>query len=238
MTSTRGRRALIGCGAAGSIGFLILFHLDAATREGFVLLRHGPSLLMLGPGGWVQIVNFMVCGALMIACSAGLRAAGAGRWGPRLMAVYGGAMIGTAAFVTDPQLGFPPGTPSDRLPGTNAPETWHATLHTVAVMVLYAAATAACAVFARRFRAQEGGRLWAAGLVVNAVAAPVVLVVGAFYLQTESVGSRWFQLADGIAGRIIIPLGWVWAAAVSVRYLRTTPGSERNAPLARTDGRR
>jgi hypothetical protein len=232
MTVTRGQRALIGCGAAGAAGFLVLFHLDAATREGFRLLRHGPSLLMLGPGGWVQIANFVICGALMIGCAVGLRAARAERWGPRLMTVYGCAMIGAAVFLTDPQLGFPPGTPSDRLPGTNAPETWHATLHTLAVLVLYATTTAACLVFARQFRAQPGGRPWATALVVNAVVAPLVLIVGAFYLQTESVDSRWFQLADGIAGRIIIPLGWVWAGAVSMRYLLTTRGSDRTTVAA------
>jgi hypothetical protein len=218
-------RRLVACGAFAVAGFLLVFHVDAATRPGFDLLRHGPSLLMLGDRGWIQITNFVVTGLLMVACAAGLRmtlrSGRAARWGPRLMGVYGIAMVCTGLFLTDPQLGYPPGTPDGLLPGTNAAETWHATLHTLSVLVLYAAATAACFVFARRFATDDGGRPWAAALIVNGVVAPVVLVVGAFVLQTLSVSSHAFALADGIAGRVIIPLGWVWAAVVALRARRT-----------------
>ena len=41
-------RLLLACGAVGVPLFLVVFHLDAATRPGFDLLRHGPSLLMNG----------------------------------------------------------------------------------------------------------------------------------------------------------------------------------------------
>lgn len=117
-------RALLACGAIGAFLFLVVFHLDAATRPGYELLRHGPSLPMTGDRGWLQIANFMVTGVLMLACAVGLRRAlvpGRGsRWGPLLMAAYGVGMICTGVFVTDPQLGFPPGTPQDLLPGVNA----------------------------------------------------------------------------------------------------------------------
>jgi hypothetical protein len=214
-------RVLLAAGVFGVVGFLVVFHLDAATRPGFDLLRHGPSLLMLGDRGWIQVTNFGATGVLMVACAAGLRLALTGgrasRWGPRLMAAYGVAMVCTALFRTDPQLGYPPGTPDAWLPGTNAPESWHATAHTLAVLALYAVATAGCFVFARRFAAQDGGRPWAVALIVNGITAPVVLIVGAFVLQTLSVSSHAFRLADGVAGRVIIPLGWVWAALVALR---------------------
>lgn len=225
--STRERttttEALLACGALGIPLFLVVFHVDAVTRPGFALLHHGPSLLMTGDRGWLQITNFLATGALMLACAVGLRLAlptgRASRWGPRLMGGYGVAMMCTGIFVTDPQLGYPPGTPSGRLPGINADESWHSQLHTLSVLVLYLIACVACFVFARRFGAEPGGRWWAAGLVANGVVAPVVLVVGAFVLQPLSVSSRWAALADGVAGRIIIPLGWLWAAAVAGRVL-------------------
>ncbi|WP_433219259.1 DUF998 domain-containing protein [Dactylosporangium sp. CS-047395] len=228
---TRLGRRLVAGGALAVAGFLVVFHVDAATRPGFVLLRHGPSLLMLGDRGWIQVVNFISCGLLMVGCAAGLRrllhTGRAARWGPRLLTVYGLAMVGTAVFRTDPQLGYPPGTPDSLLPGTNAAESWHSGLHTLAVLVLYAATTAGCFVFARRFAREDGGRWWAVGLAANGIAAPVVLIVGAFVLQTLSVTSTGssgaFQLADGIAGRIIIPLGWVWSAVVALRVLATAP---------------
>lgn len=202
-----------------------MFHLDAATRPGYALMRHGPSLLMLGDRGWIEVTNFVVTGVLMLACAVGLRRAlvdGRGsRWGPWLMAAYGIGMICTGVFVTDPQLGFPPGTPEDLLPGVNVDATWHGNLHTVSVMFMYAALTAACFVFARRFAAEGPGRWWVASLVANGLAAPIVLIVGAFVFQTLSLSSQWFAVADGIAGRVIIPLGWVWAALVPARVMLT-----------------
>lgn len=225
---TAGRRVtrtLLACGAIGAPLFLVVFHLDAATRPGFELLRHGPSLLMTGDRGWIQITNFVVTGVLMLACAVGLRRAllrGRGsRWGPLLMAAYGLGMICTGVFVTDPQLGFPPGTPQDLLPGVNAEASWHGNVHTVSVLFMYASLTAACFAFARRFAAEPGGRSWAAGLVANGVAAPTVLIVGAFVLQPFSLSSEWIAVADGVAGRVIIPLGWIWAALVPARLMAT-----------------
>jgi uncharacterized protein DUF998 len=218
-------RALLACGAFGASLFLVVFHVDAAVRPGFEFLRHGPSLLMTGDLGWIEITNFVATGVLMLACAAGLRRAvpsgPASRWGPLLMGAYGLGMISTGIFVTDPQLGFPPGTPQDLLPGTNAEASWHGNVHTLSVMFTYAALTAACFVFARRFAAQPGGRWWAVSLAANGVAAPTVLLVGAFVFQPLSVSSEWFAAADGVTGRLIIPLGWVWAALVSVRLMAT-----------------
>jgi hypothetical protein len=224
---SRGARALLAGGAVGVPLFLVVFHLDAATRPGFDLLRHGPSLLMTGDRGGLQIANFVITGVLMLACAVGARRAlvpGPGsRWGPVLMAAYGLGMICTGVFVTDPQMGFPPGTPQDLLPGVNAEASWHANVHTASVLFMYAALTAACFVFARRFAAEPGGRRWAAGLVATGVAAPIVLVVGAFVLQTLSLSSEWIAVADGVAGRVIIPLGWIWAALVPARLMTNLP---------------
>jgi hypothetical protein len=88
-------------------------------------------------------------------------------------------------------------------------------------MIMYAALTAACFVFARRFAAQASGRWWAASLVATGLATPIVLIVGAFILQPLSLTSEWIALADGIAGRVIIPLGWIWAALVPARLMMT-----------------
>jgi hypothetical protein len=46
-------------------------------------------LLSLGDLGWIQIANFVVTGALFVACAVGLRRVlhpgRAGTWGPRLV---------------------------------------------------------------------------------------------------------------------------------------------------------
>ena len=39
---------------------------QAFTRDGFDLRRHPISLLSLGEFGWIQVANFVVCGAAFI----------------------------------------------------------------------------------------------------------------------------------------------------------------------------
>lgn len=212
----RSTRVWLFCGIAGPALFLLVFHLDAVTRPGYDLWRHGPSLLMTGDRGWLQVTNFVVTGLLMVACAVGLRQAvrtGRGSvWGPLLVAAYGIGMICTGWFRTDPEEGYPPGTPWDRLPGWNYPSSWQHGVHTLSVLVMFTAATAACFVFARRFAAEPGGRPWAVCLVVTGVLAPLILGSGILISHEPDLA-----LLDGVFGRLIIPLGLVWAALVPLR---------------------
>ncbi|WP_158894408.1 DUF998 domain-containing protein [Amycolatopsis anabasis] len=214
-------RVLLSCGIAGPALFLLLFHLDAVTRAGYDLWRHGPSLMMTGDRGWFQVANFVVTGVLMLACAVGLRRAvrtGRGSvWGPPLVAVYGVGMICTGWFRTDPEEGYPPGTPWDRLPGGNYLSSWQHGAHTLSVLVMFTAATVACFVFARRFAAEPGGRPWAVGLVGTGVMAPLILGSGIVISDEPDLA-----LLDGVFGRLIIPLGLVWAALVPLRLATRT----------------
>ena len=62
---------------------------QAATREGFDILRHPLSLLSTGDLGWLQITNFVVAGVLALVGARGLRTAMRGTpggvWAPRLV---------------------------------------------------------------------------------------------------------------------------------------------------------
>jgi hypothetical protein len=53
--------------------FLVVWALQAFTRDGFDPGRHPLSLLSLGDLGWIQIANFVATGALFVACAVGLR---------------------------------------------------------------------------------------------------------------------------------------------------------------------
>jgi hypothetical protein len=44
---------------------------QAVTRDGFDMTRHEWSLLADGPGGWVQVVNFIVTGLMVTAAAVG-----------------------------------------------------------------------------------------------------------------------------------------------------------------------
>ena len=132
--------------------------IHALAREGFDLGRHPLSLLSLGELGWIQIANFLVTGALYVACAVGmwraLHPGRAGTWGPILVGGLGVGLILAGIFVTDAGAGFPPGAPA----GT--PEfSWHGIVHGVGAGLAIDGMIVGCVVFARRFRAL-GERRW------------------------------------------------------------------------------
>ena len=166
MTTTK----LVACGTVAGPLFIVAGLAQAATRAGFDLTRHPLSLLSLGELGWIQIANFVVSGALFVACAVGLRRAlaggRAGTWGPRLVGAVGVGLIVAGVFVTDAGAGYPDGAPD------GAPEiSWHGILHEVGFVVVLLSWTAVCVVFLRRF-AQLGLRRW----VVACIAVPVAVV--------------------------------------------------------------
>lgn len=168
-TPIRPSRGLLVAGIAAGPLFLGTWLAQALTRDGFDPARHPISLLALGDGGWVQVANFVVTGALYAACATGLRRvldAGPGRvWGPRLIAGFGVGLVVAGVFVTDAGAGFPIGAPE------GAPVTsWHGAVHELGYVIAQLSWTAAAAVFARRFAAL-GQRGAAAGTVAAVVAA-------------------------------------------------------------------
>jgi hypothetical protein len=64
---------LLACGTVAGPLFLTVGLIQALTRDGFDLSRHPLSLLSLGDLGWIQIANFIVTGALYVACALGAR---------------------------------------------------------------------------------------------------------------------------------------------------------------------
>src|SRR6266704_711398 len=106
-------RLLIAGGAIGPLLFIIVLLIEGATRPGYSAWHNYGSSLSLGPGGWVQIANFIVCGLLMLCFAIGLRQVfrtGKGAvWGPLLLGIFGVSLIVAGVFVTDPSLGYPPG---------------------------------------------------------------------------------------------------------------------------------
>jgi hypothetical protein len=163
---------LLTAGIVAGPLFLVVWALQAFTRDGFDPGRHPISLLSLGDLGWIQIANFVVTGALFVACAVGLRhvlpPGRGGTWGPWLVGALGAGLIVAGVFVTDAGAGFPAGAPA------GAPEmSWHGALHEVGYVVVMLSWTAACFVFRHR-SAALGQRSWARACVA-AVAAALVL---------------------------------------------------------------
>jgi hypothetical membrane protein len=63
--------ALVSCGGIGALLFTATYLIEGITQPGYDAWRQAISALSLGPGGWVQQVNFIVFGVLLILASVG-----------------------------------------------------------------------------------------------------------------------------------------------------------------------
>lgn len=210
-TTTRpAARLLLGCGIAAGPLFLAVGVIQGLTREGFDFTRNAISQLSLGDLGWIQVINFVITGALLIAGAIGTRrtlhGGPGGTWAPRLVAVFGASFLVSAVFAADPGAGFPVGAPE----GPTGSISTNGAVHMFGGMIGYLALCAAFVVLARRFSAQ-GRRGWA----VASRIVPVAVLAG-FAGSAASV----LVFFAGAA------LGLVWLTATTAR-LATTPPTGR-----------
>jgi hypothetical membrane protein len=200
-------RLLLACGAIGPLLFIVVFLIEGATRPHYNAWHNVVSSLSQGEGGWMQITNFIVCGALVLGFAIGLRRVlptGRGSsGGPILLGIFGLCLIGAGVFVTDPLLGYPPGAPST--------PTVHGTLHNLLSLIVFTSLIAVCFVLARRDAADPTRRGWAFYSVATG------LLVAVFFVLTDVVA-----LLGGPAGlvqRICIILGWGWISLLAIRLM-------------------
>jgi hypothetical membrane protein len=198
--SRSSRILLVGAVVATPL-FVVLWAVQAFTREGFRPTFHPMSLLSLGDGGWVQIANFVVTGLLIagggIALGRVLDAGQLTRWCAVLIALMGLGLVLAGVFVTDAGAGFPAGAPE------GAPAmSWHGALHQVGFVLTQVSFVAAGILLAVRF-GRRRTRGWMIGCIVAVAAAILVPAVG----DPESLAIR---LVIGSA----IELGLVSALAL------------------------
>jgi hypothetical membrane protein len=74
--------ALAAAGIAGPTIFALVDLMQSVLRQDHSLVQHPISALAAGPSGWIQNVNFLLFGLLMIAYAIGLHlGVGPSRWG-------------------------------------------------------------------------------------------------------------------------------------------------------------
>lgn len=208
-TAAKVTRSLLGYGVIAGPIYLVAYLVQGLTRDGFDFSLHAASLLTAGAYGWIQVVNFLLTGAMIITAAVGLRRSmptGRGRtWGPLLLGVHGTGMVAAGIFRADPAFGFPAGTPDG--PGV---VSWHGMAHFAAGGIGFLCFIAACLVFARRFAglAQRG---WA---VFSAVTGVVFL-------------AGFVGIASGSAGPVTtlpfvaaVVLSFAWLTTLSLRTYR------------------
>lgn len=214
---TRLTAALLTAGAVAGLVITTVSLTLAFTRPGFDPTRHANSLLALGDWGWVQSVNFVVCGLLLLAFGVGIWRSTVGVRSGRIaavcVAVYGllaGVVVGFNP--ADPGFGFPPGAPKG-YPGVAEMST-SAKIHGVAGLLGFLAVTCGCFALARYF-AIVGDRLWA--VWSGGIGIAVLSVSGYLALNTGEQTGTFNYVPTWVVGSVL----WLFVAAVAVRLLRS-----------------
>jgi hypothetical membrane protein len=195
-------RSLLTFGILAGPLYVVVGLIQMAIRPGFHISRHALSLLSNGNLGWIQILNFLITGVLLVAGAVGAgRALQSGQgsvWGPRMLGLYGLGLIGASIFSADPALGFPPGTPLE-----NNPISWHGLLHFIVGTIGFIGFISACFIFARRFKSlQKPGWTW------YSMVTGILFLVAFVGIASGSKGpvSLFFAIA--------VVLGFTWISAL------------------------
>lgn len=203
-------RSLLGYGVLAGPFYLTVGVIQGWVRDGFDFARHPLSVLVNGPGGWVQTANFVLTGLMVIAAAVGFARMPA----PRLRAVagwlalYGVSMIVAAAFPADPMDGFPIGTPVGMPTTISSAGMSHFAAGGVGFLALAVSGLVAARAMSRR-QARVMSRL--------SLGAGLSVLLGFFggFIPGVSLGTAgiWFAVV----------VGWAWLALLSVHLYRVSP---------------
>ena len=217
--AARVTRSLLGYGVLAGPVYVVIALAQALIRPGFDLTRDDVSLLANGSLGWIQVANFLVTGAMVIAFAVGLgRALDPGRtarWAARLLGGYGAGLMGAGIFVADPMHGFPPGAPA----GMPASLTTHGLLHIAFAGVGFLCFVGACLLLARYF-ASEHRRGWAVASAITGIA---------FLVGFAGVASGSSSQAVVLAFWATLLLAWGYLGALAVQLYRDVSAASGQA---------
>lgn len=165
-------------GVAGTVLFSIIYLIEGATRPGFDAWRQTISALSLGPGGWIQQLNFALCGVSVLWLAYVWRKILAGgvcaTWYPIIRGIEGLGLIAIAIFTQDP-------------------------LHTVFLVVIVNAMSLSLFVIARRFWRNPDFRGWTTFSVACGLWPMIVMPLFGVALNAHSVLSGYAGLFERLA---------------------------------------
>lgn len=203
-------RSLLGYGVLVGPLYLVVGIGQALLRDGFDLSRHSLSVLANGPGGWVQVANFAVCGLMVIAAAQGIARvlAPTGRGTRWALTLYGVCLCCAAVFRADPVDGFPPGTPV----GMSTSVSTMGMLHFVFGALGFTAFGVSALLAVRALGRRGDGAMARASLIAGGI-----ILVGFYSMAIPG-------LPVGILGIwVSVVVGWAWLLALSLHLYRTSP---------------
>jgi hypothetical protein len=209
-------RAIL-CGTVGSVLFTTTYLIEGATRPGYNAWQQAVSALSLGPGGWVQQVNFILFGVITL-CMAFvwrkvLKGGVGATWYPIMRALEGLGLIVDGFFSQDPAPGYPKGAV------LTAP-TLHGEIHLIFAFVCITAMAVGFFVLAWRFAKEPGWRGWALYSVITGLLTIILIATfGAASAQHSEMAGLFERLAtSGVSmpfGFLLVARLWTGAGFVS-----------------------
>jgi hypothetical membrane protein len=201
---------------AGMIGpalFVAIFALEGWLRPGYDPTVMFISELSLGPRGWIQIINFIILGVLLLVFALGLavelKSGKASKSGPITLGIIGCLILLSGPFVMDSAI-----TPFEQM-------SWQGALHQLLGAFAFLLMPICCFVFWRRFRSDPDWRPlkhWTllAGIII--IAAVLLLRVGTTPPAPPNVFNQWIGLIQRIA--LVTYLSWIFTFALQLYRLR------------------
>ncbi len=198
-------------GMLAPVLFVTVFTVAGLLRQGYDPLSTYVSELALGPGGWIQKLNFVTLGILMLVFSRGVtaefRTGKASKAGPVLMLIIALLFIVSGIFVMDPT-----GTPPNQA-------TAHGIIHGLAGGIIFTLMPISCFVFLRRFHTDQRWQLfqgWTLVLGSIIAAAVIMLTLTSKVPALQAAFASWLGL---IQRMIIIPF-MLWLFLFAYRLFR------------------
>jgi hypothetical membrane protein len=185
-------RFRLWCGVVAGPLFIAIFLVNDRIKDDYDPVRDFVSEAAIGPGGWLQIANFLVTGALVVAFAVAARRV-VSPWTGRLLALFGLGLLVAGVFVSDPA---PYGS-----------RTAHGIVHDLASVVVFVLSLPIAAFVAARWR-RTTAWLWYSRSV--GVAFPLLLVL-----------AGGIEPATGVLQRLSLVVGFTWLSALAVRALRS-----------------
>jgi len=210
-TQAQTTRRLLVAGAIVGPLYLAIGVIQALVRHGFAFGRHPLSVLANGEGGWVQTLNFVITGLLILGAALGIgrslrRESRAAGW---ILFVFGLGVLLSAVFPADPMDGFPPGTPE----GAPEPMTTSGTLHFVVGGIGFLALAISGFVVGRALlKRDERGLAWFS-FATGAIVILGFMIGGALPASVATAG---------VWASVVVGFGWLTLLCVHLRGDVTT----------------
>jgi hypothetical protein len=203
MSSPRGLGDGMWAGMTGPALFVSIFVIEGRLRAGYDSRAMYISALSLGPRGWIQILNFVIFGVLLLAFARGLAAGTLSRVGPALLAVIaiGNLLLGLLVMdAAGNQMSF------------------HGKVHRILARMVLFLMPVSCFVFVHRFRQEpKWGFLEWCTLAAGTTTAIAVAIL-AVATTVVSAKNAFAPLLGLFQRAAVVPyMGWLFIFALTFR---------------------